>query len=91
MNFLEHIMEITINIPDSIVQAIRLPEHRIERDIRVELALSLYQQEILSFGKAREFAGMGKYEFGKLLGDRNICRHYSNEELQQDLDYADHQ
>lgn len=84
-------MEITIDIPESVVQAIRLPEHRIEKDIRVELALSLYQQGILSFGKARELASLGKYEFGKLLGDRNIVRHYGDEELQQDLAYANRQ
>ena len=81
-------MEIRIDIPESVAQAIRLPEQRIEHDIRIELALSLYQQEILSFGKARELAGLGKYEFGKLLGDRKITRHYGKEELQQDLDYA---
>ncbi len=84
-------MEIKIDIPESVAQAIRLPEHRIEHDIRIELALSLYQQEILSFGKARELAGLGKYEFGKLLGDRKITRHYGKEELQQDLKYANNQ
>lgn len=82
-------MEITIDIPDSIVQAIRLPEKRIEKDIRIELSLSLYEQEILSFGKARELANLGKYEFGKLLGERQIVRHYGEEELKQDLEYAD--
>jgi predicted HTH domain antitoxin len=81
-------MEITIDIPESVVQVIRLPEHRIEKEIRVKLALSLYQQRILSFGKARELASLGKYEFGKLLGDRDIIRHYGDEELQQDLAYA---
>ena len=84
-------MEITIDIPESVVQAIRLPEQRIGRDIRVELALSLYQQNILSFGKARELADMGKYEFGKLLGERKIVRHYGEEELKQDLVYANSQ
>ncbi|OFZ18287.1 MAG: hypothetical protein A2Z20_11615 [Bdellovibrionales bacterium RBG_16_40_8] len=81
-------MEIIIDIPESVVQAIRLPEQRIEHDIRVELALSLYQQSILSFGKARELAGLGKYEFGKLLGERKIIRHYGQEELRQDSEYA---
>ena len=84
-------MEIKIEIPDSVAQAIRLPEHRIEQDIRVELALSLYQQGILSFGKARELAALGKYEFGKLLGDRKIVRHYGGEELKQDISYANSQ
>jgi len=84
-------MEITIDIPDSIVQAIRLPEKRIEQDIRVELSLSLYEQGILSFGKARELAKLGKYKFGMLLGERHIVRHYGEEELKQDLEYANSQ
>lgn len=84
-------MEIKIEIPESVSQAMRLPEPRIEHDIRIELALSLYEQEILSFGKARELAGLGKYEFGKLLGERKIIRHYGEEELQQDLKYANSQ
>ncbi|MBU4224990.1 MAG: UPF0175 family protein, partial [Chloroflexi bacterium] len=42
----------------------------------------------LSFGKARELAGMGKYEFGRLLGERGIPRHYGREELEDDLAYA---
>lgn len=36
----------------------------------MELAIALYSQELLSFGKARELAQMGKYEFGQLLGER---------------------
>jgi len=81
-------MEITIDIPEDVAQAIRLPENRIESEIRIELALSLYQQGLLSFGKARELAEMGKYEFGRLLGKRQIIRHYGKEELEQDLQYA---
>jgi len=83
-------MEIKIDIPDSIIQAIRLPENRIEHDVRVESSLSLYEQGILSFGKSRELAKLGKYEFGKLLGDRQISRHYGKGDLQQDLEYANY-
>jgi predicted HTH domain antitoxin len=43
---------------------------------------------MLSFGKARELAQMGKYEFGILLGQREIPRHYEAEELDDDLSYA---
>lgn len=81
-------MEITIDIPEDVTQAIRLPENKIKRQIRIELALSLYQHGFLSFGKARELAEMGKYEFGRLLGKRKIIRHYGKEELEQDLQYA---
>ena len=81
-------MSVQLQIPDTIVQAIRLPEERIVQELLVELAIALYFQGLLSFGKARELAGMGKYEFGQLLGERGIPRHYGQEELEDDLAYA---
>ena len=81
-------MSVQIQIPDSVVQAIRLPEERIDQELRVELAIALYGQGLLSFGKARELAEKGKHEFGCLLGERGVARHYSREDLEDDLAYA---
>jgi predicted HTH domain antitoxin len=81
-------MRLQIHIPDSVAQAIRLPEERMVQELMVELAIALYAQGLLPFGKARELAGMGKYEFGQLLGKRGILRHYGREELEDDLTYA---
>mgnify|MGYP005835854005 CR=1 FL=1 len=81
-------MRLELHIPDSVAQAIRLPEERMAQELVVELAIALYIQGLLSFGKARELAGMGKYEFGQLLGKRRILRHYGREELEDDLTYA---
>ncbi|MGB5593733.1 MAG: UPF0175 family protein [Crocosphaera sp.] len=80
-----------LSIPDSIIDSIRLPEKRLERELLKELALSLYQQELLSFGKAKELAEMEHYEFSQLLGERKITRHYTQQELEEDLSYARHQ
>jgi len=81
-------MDVQLHIPDSVVQAIRLPEERISQELLVELAVALYSQGILSFGKARELADMEKYEFGQLLGKRGVFRHYGQEELDDDLKYG---
>ncbi|MBW4696150.1 MAG: UPF0175 family protein [Lyngbya sp. HA4199-MV5] len=81
-------MGLQISISDSIVQALRLPEQRIEQELLRELALALYTQDILSFGKARELAEMDKYEFGQLLSLRGVARHYGFAELDDDLSYA---
>jgi predicted HTH domain antitoxin len=81
-------MSVQLQIPDSVVQAIRLPEERIDQELRVELAVALYAQGLLSFGKARELAGKGKYEFGQLLGERKVARHYGRQDLEDDLAYA---
>jgi predicted HTH domain antitoxin len=81
-------MGLQISISDSILQAIRLPEPRVEQELRRELAIALYTQDILSFGKARELADMNKYEFGQLLSQRGVVRHYGLAELNNDLTYA---
>ena len=81
-------MTILLEIPDSVVRAMRLPPGEQRRQLKVELALSLYAQGILSFGKARELADMTKLEFGLLLGNRNIPRHYEQDDLQEDLTYG---
>ena len=81
-------MTILLEIPDSVARALRLPPAEQLQQLKVELALSLYAQGILSFGKARELADMDKLEFGLLLGKRNLPRHYTNEDLQDDLAYG---
>lgn len=57
-------------------------------ELLVELAVALYAQGTLSFGKARELAGREKYEFGQLLARREVPRHFGPEELADDLAYA---
>jgi predicted HTH domain antitoxin len=81
-------MGLQLHVPDSVLQSIRLPEERIAQELLKELAISLYARGLLSFGKARELAGIGKYEFGQVLGERGIPRHYGPEELEDDLKYA---
>ncbi len=53
-----------------------------------ELALALYEEKILSFGKARELADMSKWEFHDLLNKRGIKRHYNKENLEEDIEYG---
>lgn len=77
-----------IVIPDDVYDALELPEAERESAVRRELAVTLYDREILSFGKARELADLSKVEFHRLLGDREIPRHYTTQELDEDIDYA---
>jgi len=81
-------MGLQLHIPDSVIQSIRLPEERITEELLKELAIALYAHGLVSFGKARELTGLGKYEFGRLLGERGVLRHYGPEELGDDLSYA---
>ena len=81
-------MPLTITIPDSVVDAIRMPGKNLLDNIVLELALALYADGALSFGKTRELSGLGKYEFGQFLAKHRQIRHYSQEELKDDLMYA---
>jgi predicted HTH domain antitoxin len=81
-------MTIVIEIPDTIARAMRIPRKDQQNQLKTELALSLYAQGILSFGKAAELADMTKLEFGLLLGKRNIPRQYDETDLQDDIAYA---
>ncbi len=78
-----------ITIPDDVLAAMRLPEGDRERLLKVELAVALYQRGILPLGKARKLAGMTKWEFIEELARRGVERHYSGEELEEDLAFAE--
>jgi predicted HTH domain antitoxin len=55
-------------------------------ELRAELAIHLYEQGRLSFGKAHELADLSVWEFRQLLGSRRISPHFDAEDLQQDLE-----
>jgi len=78
----------TIEIDDDVYEALQLPEGERSTAMKRELAVSLYARNVLSFGKARALAELSKREFQQLLGEREITRHYGEEELEEDLDYA---
>ena len=77
-----------VDIPESVARSLRLPVGEIEPRLRTELAVALYAQGILPFGKASELAGASRFAFAELVGQRNIPRHYGDGDLAKDLDYA---
>lgn len=81
-------MDIHLIIPDSVAQALRLPPAERQEQLLTELALALYERGFLSFGKARELAGVSWLKFSLLLGERDIPRHYTDEDMQEDLAYG---
>ncbi len=81
-------MTFRLEIPESISASLRLPAPEVEPRLRTELALALYAQEILSFGKASELAGLDRLAFADIAASRGIPRHYGEQELAQDLGYA---
>ena len=77
-----------IELPPDVFEALAAPEDEREDVLYRELAVSLYREGYLSFGKARELSRLSKREFHELLGERGIERHYDRSDLEDDLDYA---
>jgi len=72
---------VAIEIPREILHVTRLTV----RELKQELAIYLFQQGKLSFGKARELAEMTVWDFQQVLGSRGIPVHYDLEEFEEDL------
>ena len=72
---------VAIEIPREVIRATRMTP----QELRRELAVYLFQQGKLSFGKAREMAGMTVWAFQQLLGSRGIPVHYDLEDYEEDL------
>ena len=81
-------MAVTLHIPDSITTGLRLPEGEIEARLRLELALALYGQGILSFGKAAELVGADRARLAEQLTNRSYSEALRPEELAEHLSYA---
>ena len=72
---------ISIEIPREVIHATRMTP----QELRQGLAIYLFQQGKLSFGKAREMAGMTVWAFQQLLRSKDIPVHYDVEDYEEDL------
>ncbi|WP_457555482.1 UPF0175 family protein [Candidatus Pyrohabitans sp.] len=81
-------MEVVLRIPGDVVENLRLPPENIEEELKRELAIILYQRGILSSAKACKLAGLTRWEFEELIGKRKIRRHYTEKDLEEDIEYA---
>ncbi|NEQ45078.1 MAG: UPF0175 family protein [Leptolyngbya sp. SIOISBB] len=68
-------------IPDDILAASDLTEE----DLKLELAIVLYQRAKISAGKACEWLGMNLIEFRRILSDRDMPINYELSDLQDDI------
>ena len=72
---------ILIEIEREVVRSTRMKP----AELKQELAIYLFQQGKLSFGKARERTGLSVWSFQQMLGTRGIPVHYETEEYEEDL------
>lgn len=72
----------TIEIPREVIHATGMTAEELKR----ELAIHLFEEGKLSFGKAKDLAGMTVWEFQQLLGSRKITVHYDLEDYEEDVE-----
>jgi predicted HTH domain antitoxin len=80
--------DLTITIPAGIKRALKIPERELSTRLRLELAVHLYEEALLSFGKAMELAQTSRWEFAEELAKRQIVRHYTEQDVDEDIAFA---
>jgi predicted HTH domain antitoxin len=71
----------SVVISDEVLRASRLSAS----ELKVEIAVMLFQKQKLSLGQARRLADLGHLEFRHLLASRDIPVHYDFAEFEEDL------
>jgi predicted HTH domain antitoxin len=74
-------MQIILDLPDNLSPTATFNQS----DWLREIAVALFQQELVTLGTASQIAGMHQMEFQQLIGSRGICIHYNVEEFEEDV------
>ncbi len=77
---------VAIQIPEQIMNEIKIPRQQWASVIKKELAFHLYREGYVSFANAHRLAEISKIEFHYLLGERRIPRQYNIENYEKDLE-----
>ena len=77
--------KVLIEIPEDVIAHLRLPPRNLIQELKKELAVHLYAEELLPEASACSLAGMARIAFTRLLGERQIPVRYTVEDLGQDL------
>jgi predicted HTH domain antitoxin len=71
-----------LEIPDDVLSMAGLTAD----ELRLEVAIVLFQRERLTLGQASELAGLTQLGLQRVLADRHIPIHYDESDFQEDLD-----
>jgi len=74
-----------IEIPEKVIQMLGLRESEVSEMLKRELSAYFFERNLLSFGQARQFAGLSVWDFLGFLRERKIPLHYDLAEYDEDL------
>lgn len=78
-------VNVAIKVPKDVLFAAGIREKNAASEFRKEIAIQLFREKHLSFGKACELAGMNKWDFVEVLGSRKIPLNYDIDSFREDL------
>ena len=77
---------IEVKIPKELL--IGIEKEKLVEDIKLFMAMRLYEMKVLSLGKATELAGKNKEEFMEALSEHGIdVIRYSKEDLDEEMEF----
>ena len=83
----------TIDLPGDLylsLSAFGLTKEKIASESRKLLAVKLFREKLLSFGKAAALSGLNKWEFVELLGESGVpVIAYDKDELKREIKTAE--
>ncbi len=77
---------LSVNLPRELVHVLRVRERDFQKAVRESLAVELYREGAVSFGKAAELAMASKWEMFEILAAKKVPLKYYSEDLKQDID-----
>ena len=63
---------ISVKFPADILLTLNETEKELEQQLRISLAIRLYNQQKITIGKAAQIAGLSKLQFETLLSENEI-------------------
>ena len=79
-------VKIEMELPKDVLLAADISETNATTEIKKYLALSLFKERILSFGKACALSGMDKMEFMMFAGIKGVSLNYDADDYLEDLE-----
>lgn len=79
-------MKMVLEIPDRVAETLPTNEAEREHSVLLELACGMFAAKKITHAQAANLAGLGRLEFEKELGLRDIPIHYNLNDWKDDLE-----
>ncbi len=79
-------MKVVVEFPEDVIKILNIPKDELSSELKTQIALFFYEKGKLSFGKARELAGLSVWEFMEKLKENQIPLKYDVEDFKEDLE-----